>query len=89
MCIRDSLWIHLFEDGFGAFIGKLGEEIGGRGGIHLLDNAGGGFRIKRLHQGFLKLGLDFLEGFGSHFLVEGTQDCFAFGGSEIFEDRCV
>ena len=80
------LGVHLFEDGLGAFVGQLGEEVGGGAGVHLFDDAGDLLGVEGFDEGLLHLGLDLFEGFGGDLFVEGDEEGLAFGGSELFED---
>ena len=80
------LGIHLFEDGLGALVGELGEEVGGGAGVHLFDDAGDLLGVERLDEGLLHLGLDLFEGLGGDLLVEADEEGLALGGGELFED---
>ena len=78
--------IHLFEDGDGAFFGELGEEVGGGGGVHLLDDAGDGLGVEGFDEGLLELGFDLFEGLGGDLFVEAAEESPALGRSEVFKD---
>ncbi len=80
------LGVHLFEDGLGAFVGQLGEEVGGGARVHLFDDAGDLLGVEGFDEGLLHLGLDLFEGLGGDLLVERDEEGLAFGGGEFLED---
>ena len=80
------LGVHLFEDGLGALVGELGEEVGGGAGVHLFDDAGDLLGVEGFDEGLLHLGLDLFEGLGGDLFVEASEEGLALGGGEFFED---
>ena len=80
------LRFHLQQDFRGAFFGQIGQQVGGRVRFHLLHDLSGTFGIERLENRLLYLGLDFLQGSGCHFLIQGLKHRLAFVRSQVFDD---
>ena len=74
------LGLHLHQNLLGTIFGKVGQQVGGSVGIHLLHDVGGLAGIQGLHDCLLNPGFDFLEGLGSGFLIQGLEYCLAFVG---------
>ena len=77
---------HLHQDLFGAFLGQIAQQVGGRVGIHLLDNVGGPLRIQRLDDGLLNFGFDLLQRLGRRLFVQRLKHGLALVGRQIFDD---
>ena len=84
--ILTLLGIHLLEDGVGALVGEVGEQVGSGVRIHLLDDVGGAVGLHRVEDGDLEFGIDLLQSLGSYLLIEPLEDGIALGGRELFDD---
>src|SRR5450755_280690 len=80
------LGLHFQKNFRSAFFGQIGQQVGGRVRFHLLHDVSRPFRIERLEDGLLDLGLNFLQGTGCNIVGEGFKDRFTFVGSQIFDD---
>ncbi len=77
---------HLTEDLARAVRGQLGEQVGGRVGIHHVDDLGGAVAVEGLDDRHLDLRVDLLERVRRHFIVERLEHGLALGGREVLDD---
>ena len=80
------LRFHLDQDLLGAILGQIGQQVGGRVGIHFLDDVGCPARIQGLDDGFLNLGRDLLQCLRRGLFIQGLKHGLALIRRQIFYD---
>src|ERR1700689_4113662 len=78
--------VHFLQDFIPGFGLEVGEEVGGGVGAHFFDDVGSAFRVQFFDDLSLQALVEFGNGFGGGFFVEGADDALALVGRKGFHD---
>src|ERR1700691_4111848 len=78
--------VHFLQDFILGFGLEVGEEVGGGVGAHFFDDVGSAFRVQFFDDLSLQALVEFGNGFGGGFFVEGADDALALVGRKGFHD---